>query len=120
MQDISAVWWLLILLAVVGGLFFIALKRKPSAQEDKTKKDKPIAPIPKHLLKYSQFIQTNFPEYEVSVRAHHLLLAQQGKKVAMLTMDKQIDEGSRQLGEVKVVNVHTIPNKAQMASWLSA
>ena len=115
MQDINAIWWLLIILAVVAGLFFIALKRKPKSHADKQAKNKKPKPsIPKNLLKLSQFIQGNFPEYEVSTRSHHLLLVQQGKKIAMLTMDKQIEVGNRELGGVKVINLHQIPSKTQL------
>ena len=117
MQDMNAVWWLLIVLAVVVGLFFIALKRKP--QDHKPKNKKPVPSIAKNLLKLSHFIKSNFPEYEVSTRNHHLLLAQQGKKLAMLTMDKRIEVGSRDLGGVKVINLHTIPTKTQMAEFLA-
>ena len=120
MQDMSAIGWLLIVLAIVIGLFLIALKRKPENHSATHAKNKKTAPsIPKNLLKLSEFIKSNFPEYDVSARPHHLLLAQQGNKVAMLTMDKQIEVGSRELGGVKVINLHKIPTKAQMINWLT-
>ncbi|WP_227429956.1 hypothetical protein [Psychrobacter sp. I-STPA6b] len=119
---LDGIWWLIIIVLVTGGLALMALKRSPQHTHAQNAKDKHATlnntSIPKNLLKLRKFIQSNFPEYDVATRAHHLLLTQQGRKVAMLTMDTKIEVGSRELGGVKVINLHRIPNKVQLAELL--
>ncbi|WP_230659161.1 hypothetical protein [Psychrobacter sp. I-STPA10] len=111
---VEGIWWLIIILVVTIGLFLLALKKKP-LQSNVLQPTKP----PKKLVKLSEFIHRQFPEYEVNIRPQHLLLSNQGKKVAMLTMDNNLATGSRKLGEVMVINLHDIPNKVQLKELLS-
>jgi len=53
-----------------------------------------------------------------AIKANHLLVSKQDKKIAMITIDKKIVEGQRRLGDVPVINYHRIPSRAQLTANL--
>ena len=106
---IDGIWWLVILLAVVIGLWLLAKSRAPKAAD-------------KHNLKSqrakTELVKQYFPDYRVNRKANHLLISKQDKKVAMITIDKKLAAGQRRLGDVPVINYHRIPSRAQLMANL--
>lgn len=62
------------------------------------------------LLKLRKRLVKHFPEFDITSRKNHLLLLRHSKKVAMLTVDTSVDMGRRRLGNVTVVNFHSLPS----------
>ena len=59
-----------------------------------------------------------FPDYNVARKVNHLLISKQGRKVAMITIDKKIAASQRRLGDVPVINYHRVPSRAQLTASL--
>ncbi|WP_352339003.1 hypothetical protein [Psychrobacter sp. 16-MNA-CIBAN-0192] len=66
------------------------------------------------LQKTAALLKESFPEYQVARKGQHLLISQQGIKVAMITVDKKIAVGQRLLGGIPVINYHRVPSRAQL------
>lgn len=143
---INALWWLLGIVLVTVLLFMLALTRKPqpvndlaTKQRGGTRKAKPqhtVRPTSKQRGKHTQSSKAVPPDravqalyrhvckqlahtaYVVQLRQQHVLISQQGSKVAMLTMDKQLATGTRQLGEVIVINYNKLPDRMELLSML--
>lgn len=117
---IDGIWWLVILFVVIAALWLLAKSRGVKA--DKTphnvssKNTKALAND--GLQKTSELLKQYFPNYRVSRKANHLLLSQQDKKVAMITIDKKLAIGQRRLGNVPVINYHRVPSRAQLTANL--
>lgn len=70
------------------------------------------------LQKTALLLKLCFPEYQVARKRKHLLISKQGKKVAMITVDKKIAVGQRRLGDIPVINYHRAPSRAQLMATL--
>lgn len=70
------------------------------------------------LQKTALLLRLCFPEYQVARKRKHLLISKQGKKVAMITVDKKIAVGQRRLGDIPVINYHRAPSRAQLMATL--
>ena len=71
------------------------------------------------LQKTAILLKDAFPEYQVVHKNKHLLLSKQGKKIAMITVDKKIAIGQRRLGDISVINYHRAPSRAQLVATLT-
>ncbi|GAA0310005.1 hypothetical protein [Psychrobacter aestuarii] len=111
---IDGTWWLLIIIAVIAVLWLIASKRGDKAATGKTG----TPPSNDALQKTAALIEKAFAHYRVTRRANHLLITEQDKKVAMITIDKKIPVGERLLGDVAVINYHSAPSKAELKKIL--
>ena len=117
---IDGIWWLVILFVVIAVLWLVAKSRSVKAGEiSKSVSSKNTkAPVHDGLQKTSALLKQYFPEYQVTRKANHLLLSQQDKKVAMITIDKKLAIGQRRLGNVPVINYHRVPSRAQLSANL--
>ena len=117
---IDGIWWLVILLAVVAALWLVAKTR--GAKVDETSYNKspksPKKPSNDDLQKTAVLINSYFPDYRVNRKANHLVISEQNKKIAMITIDKKVAAGQRRLGDVPVINYHRVPNRAQLTANL--
>lgn len=121
---IDGIWWLVILLSVVAVLWLFGYLRgaKGSGSKFAQSKGKQTSskqrPANDALQKTMQLIKKQFPDYQVSRKAKHLLVMRHGKKIAMITMDKNLAIGQRILGEVPVINFHRTPSQKQLSTDL--
>ena len=116
---IDGIWWLVILIAVVIGLWFFAKSRAPNNLTDsKLKNQKKSKPLNDALQKTAELIHQYFPDYRVKRKGSHLLVSQKNIKIAMITMDKKLAIGQRMLGDVPVINYHHVPSRAQLVNSL--
>lgn len=117
---IDGVWWLVILLAVVAALWLVAKTRGAKADETFDNKSPKGAKKPSNddLQKTAVLINNYFPDYRVNRKANHLVISEQNKKIAMITIDKKVAAGQRRLGDVPVINYHRVPNRAQLTANL--
>ena len=116
---IDGMWWLVILLAAVVGLWLLAKSRAPKATDKQSlKSQRTKTPINDALQKTSALVQQYFPDYRVNLKTNHLLISKQDKKIAMITIDKKIAAGQRRLGDVPVINYHRVPSRAQLTANL--
>lgn len=117
---IDGIWWLVILLAVVAILWFVAHLRGAKVNNANNKQKSTSAKLPPNdaLQKTAALIKRYFPDYHVTRRANHLLIAKLDKKIAMITIDRSMAVGQRRLGEVPIINYHRIPNREQLAANL--
>lgn len=115
---IDGIWWLVILFVVIAALWLLAKSRGAKAGE-KHGSTKSKNTIPNDALqKTSVILKQHFADYRVTRKANHLLISKNGKKVAMITIDKKIAEGQRRLGNVPVINYHRVPSRAQLTANL--
>ena len=115
---IDGIWWLVILFAIIVALWLVAKSRgAKSGEKHGSAKSKNTIPNDA-LQKTSALLKQYFPGYRVTRKANHLLVSKQGKKIAMITIDKKIAEGQRRLGDVPVINYHHIPSRAQLTANL--
>ena len=117
---IDGIWWLVILLAVVAILWFVAHLRGAKVNNTNNKQKSTSAKLPPNdaLQKTAALIKRYFPDYHVTRRTNHLLIAKLDKKIAMITIDRSMAVGQRRLGEVPIINYHRIPNREQLAANL--
>ncbi len=136
---IDGIWWLVILFSVVAILWLIAQRRggtperKASLHTTKnasarsnspakpTRASKPFGSLSLKndpLDKTAMIVKKSFVDYQVSRRTNHLLITKQGVKIAMITIDKKIAVGQRRLGDVPIVNYHSVPSRAQLSADL--
>ncbi|MBE0445596.1 hypothetical protein [Psychrobacter sp. FME5] len=116
---IDGIWWLVILIAVVVGLWFFAKSRAPNHADKRDIKSKnKKTPVNDALQKTAEVIKQHLPDYRVKRKAHHLLIIKKNKKIAMITIDKKLAIGQRRLGEVPVINYHHVPSRTQLAGNL--
>lgn len=117
---IDGIWWLVILLAVVAALWFVAHLRGTKVNSVHNNQQSTSAKsLPNDALqKTAALLKQHFPDYHVNRRANHLLIAKLDKKIAMITIDKSIAVGQRRLGEVPIINYHRVPSHAQLAASL--
>ena len=113
---IDGIWWLVILFAVGAALWLIAKSRGASSSKGNLAAEQ--KPANDALQKTLQVVKQYFPNYRVARNRNHLLITQQGIKVAMITIDKRIAVGQRHLGGVPVINYHRVPNRAQLMAYL--
>jgi len=113
---IDGIWWLVILVSVVVGLWLLAKARGAKAASSNNTNE-----LPKNdaLQKTAALVKKCFPEYQVSRKAKHLLISRQGKKVAMITIDKSLAAGARRLGEVPIMNYHHVPSRDVLTAHLA-
>ena len=126
---IDGMWWVVILLVVVGALWLLAhlrgdKNRSHILNKDRDHKAKNNQKHPHKtfantapnsaLQKTAELLRQHFPKYLVTLINNHLSLSEQNKKIAMITIDKKIAIGERRLGEVMVINYHRAPNQAQL------
>ena len=116
---IDGIWWLVILLAVVIGLWVLAKSRAPkAADKHNLKSGRAKTPLNDGLQRTAELVKQYFPDYRVNRKANHLLISKQDKKVAMITIDKKLAAGQRRLGDVPVINYHRVPSRAQLTANL--
>lgn len=110
---IDGIWWVVILLTVVGVLWLLAhLRGAKNGPETKISNKQTFAND--SLQKTATLIKQKFSAYQVSRRANHLLITKQGKKIAMVTIDETMAVGERRLGELPIINYHRVPSRAQL------
>ena len=109
---IDGIWWLVILFMVIAALWFVAHLRGKNSHK------KTSAPVNDSLQKTLVLLEQYFPDYRVNRKANHLLLSKQDKKIAMITIDKKLAVGQRRLGDVPVINYHSVPSRAQLMADL--
>ena len=113
---IDGMWWLVILFAVGVALWIVAKSRgAPDLKGNSAADQKPANDA---LQKTLKVVKQYFPNYRVARNRNHLLITQQGIKVAMITIDKRIAVGQRHLGGVPVINYHRVPSRAQLMTYL--
>lgn len=118
---IDGIWWLVILIAVVAGLWFFAKSRAPNhADKQGIKSKNKKTAVNDALQKTAEVIKQNLPDYRVKRKAHHLLVSKKNKKIAMITIDKKLATGQRRLGGVPVINYHHVPSRTQLTANLEA
>jgi len=115
---IDGIWWLVILCAVIAVLWFVAKSRGAKAGEKQSGANAKNVTPNDALQKTSAILKQYFANYRVTRKANHLLVSQQGKKIAMITIDKKIAEGQRRLGDVPVINYHRVPSRARLTTSL--
>lgn len=116
---IDGIWWLVILIAVVIGLWLLAKMRAPKASDKhRLKSQSAKTPLNDALQKTSELVKQHFPDHRVNRKANHLLISKQHKKIAMITIDKKLAVGQRRLGDVPVINYHRVPSRAQLTAHL--
>lgn len=117
---IDGIWWLVILLSVVAALWLLAKARGAKASTASANGAN-ANKLPKNdaLQKTAALLKNSFPEYQVSRKINHLLISRQGKKVAMITIDKSLAAGRRRLGEVPIMNYHRAPSRELLAAHLA-
>lgn len=127
---IDGMWWLVILLVTIVALWLLAKSRWGRARQDIGSQaamtagpKRPYKTTAKRLQKDSlqktaALIKQDFPEYAARIRKHHLLITKQGKKIAMITIDKSIANGQRRLGDVPIINYHRMPSRSQLSASL--
>ena len=112
---IDGIWWLVILLVVIVALWLLAQSRgAKDDSKDKKRASLTKTPVNDALQKTLVSIKQYFPDYRVIRRGNHLLITRQDKKIAMITIDKNIAVGQRRLGEVPVINFHRAPSRTQL------
>lgn len=118
---IDGIWWLVILIAVVVGLWMLAKSRAPKTADNRAiKTSNAKKPLNDALQKTSELVKQTFPDYGVNRKANHLLISRQHEKVALITIDKQLAAGQRRLGDIPVINYHRVPSRAQLVTNLAA
>lgn len=117
---IDGMWWLVILLLVIGVLWLIAHKRGAKNNKNAPTNTAQKSPANDALQKTAVIIKQHFSDYRVTRRESHLMLSRQGKKIAMITIDKTLAAGQRRLGDVPVINYHRVPSRAQLNDSLQA
>ena len=110
---IDGIWWLVILIAVVIGLWLFAKSRSPNNSHDIKSKDKK-KPINDALQKTAKMIKQYFPDYGVTRKGSHLLISRQNTKIAMITIDPKLAASQRRLGDIPVFNYHRVPSRTQL------
>lgn len=123
-------WWLLILLAVTGALFLIALSRKGKADHQQragkplrdkfrssSKADAPVKPTAE-MVKLDEMIAQHYPLIVTTLRHNRIIVQQGSERTLMLTIDKKASTGSRRLGEATVVNFHRVPSLDELKAIL--
>ena len=115
---IDGIWWLVILLSVVFGLWLFAKSRGAKMSEPPFGATDQKLPVNNALQKTAVLIEKHFSDYKVARKNNHLLISRQGKKIAMITLDKNLAAGQRRLGEVPVVNFHRVPSRDLLAASL--
>lgn len=115
---IDGIWWLVILFAVIAALWLVAKSRGAKAGEKHSSTKLKNTVSNDALQKTSALLKQYFPEYKVTRKANHLLISQQNRKIAMITIDKKIASGQRLLGDVPVINYHRVPSRAQLTANL--
>lgn len=115
---IDGIWWLVILVTVVVGLWLLAKSRAPKAADKLSPQSSAKKPLNDALQKTSELVKQYFPDYRVNRKTNHLLISKQHKKLAMITIDKKLAVGQRRLGEVPVINYHRVPSLAQLTANL--
>ena len=115
---IDGIWWLVILFAVIVALWFIAKSRGTKTEEKHGSAKSKNTTSNDALQKTSVLLKQYFPDYKVTRKANHLLISQQDRKLAMITIDKKIASGQRLLGDVPVINYHRVPSRAQLTANL--
>ncbi len=108
---IDGIWWLVILIGVVVGLWLLAKSRGTKSSESKASGAANKTPVNDALQKTATLFKKYFPDYRVTRKAKHLLVSKQDKKVAMITIDKNLVAGQRRLGEIAVINFHQVPSR---------
>ena len=110
---IDGIWWLVILTAVIVGLWFFAKSRAPNNLHDTKSRDKK-KPINDALQKTAERIKQYFPDYRVTRKGSHLLVTRQNIKIAMITIDPKLAASQRRLGDIPVINYQRVPSRAQL------
>ncbi|ABE74241.1 hypothetical protein [Psychrobacter cryohalolentis] len=110
---IDGIWWLVILMAVIVGLWFFAKSRAPNNLHDTKSRDKK-KPINDALQKTAEMIKQYFPDYRVTRKGSHLLVTRQNIKIAMITIDPKLAASQRRLGDIPVINYQRVPSRAQL------
>lgn len=117
---IDGIWWLVILLVVIVALWLVAHLRGSTVGTNDGSRvlvgKKPLSND--SLQKTAVLLKKHFPNYHISRRAKHLLIAKGDKKIAMITIDNSVAVGQRRLGEIPIINYHRVPSRAQLSTDL--
>ncbi|WP_372844472.1 hypothetical protein [Psychrobacter sp.] len=110
---IDGIWWLVILTAIIIGLWFFAKSRAPNNLHNIKSKDNNKS-LNDGLQKTAEMIKQHFPDYRVTRKGSHLLISRQNIKIAMITIDPKLAASQRRLGDIPVFNYHRVPSRAQL------
>ena len=118
-MTLSGGWWLIIVLVVVGVLFAVALSRRDDRPSKKT--SVPLAAQPTaEIVKLNQLLTRHLPQVKTTLKHNRILVQDGNNQRLMLTMDKKLKAGSRQLGEAMVINFHKLPNAEVLKQTVQA
>ncbi len=119
---IDGIWWLVIVLVIIATLWILAKAR--DVNEEVNTKDTQLKRAKTQtndaLQKTLALVNRYFPDYQVSRNTNHLLLTKQGKKIAIITIDKKLVVGQRRLGDIPIINYHRVPNRTQLSANLQS
>ena len=107
-------WWLIIILAITAALFVWGLSRHRSANREGASSQSALSKPSNDLIKLDELIAKHMPMTITTLRHNRIIIqkpesATGQKRTIMLTIDKKIAAGSRQLGEATVINFHKVP-----------
>lgn len=126
-------WWLLILLAITGGLFLWGMSRrtteiparqgagksqtaKGSKQSVSTKPIKPSA----ELVELDELLATYYPTLITSLQHNRIIAHNSKHNLLIMTIDKNNTMGSRKLGDALIVNFQRVPSLEELHLLLAA
>lgn len=123
-------WWLVILLAITGVLFLIALSRRnpddagknPRSSSggklfNKFQTNAPVKPTAE-MIKLDELIAQHYPLLVTTLRHNRIIVQRGEEQTIMLTIDKKVSAGSRKLGDATVVNFHRVPSLDELRDLL--
>ncbi len=118
-MTLSGGWWLIIVLVVAGVLFAVALSRRDNSQSKQRPTKTTVQPTA-DIVKLNQMIGQHLPQMNTTLKHNRILVQVGHHKRLMLTMDKKLQAGSRQLGEAMVVNFHKLPSAEVLKQTVQA
>lgn len=118
-------WWLVIILVITAALFIWGMSRHRSDNSANTDKKPKISKPSADLIKLDEMIAQHLPMTITTLR-HNRIVIQAPKadtehnQTIMLTIDKKVAAGSRQLGDATVINFHKVPSAEALKQSLAA
>ena len=106
---LSGGWWLIIVLVVIGVLLAVALSRRDRSVSSKSSESAKAQPSAE-MVKLHQLLSQHLPQVTTTLKHNRILVQGRDNRRLMLTIDKKLNTGSRQLGEAKVINFHRLPS----------
>lgn len=116
---LSGGWWLIIVLVVIGVLLVVALSRRDSSVSSKSSKPAKSQPNAE-MVKLHQLLSQHLPQVTTTLKHNRILVQGGNNQRLMLTIDKKLKTGSRQLGEAMVINFHRLPSSEVLKQTVQA